>query len=113
VEEDDDAVRRLTVRVLSAQGYEVVSAPNAQRAQLVFDRRDGAVDLLVTDLVMPAGGGHELYEQLSQRQPSLRVLYMSGYSEEWVPRTELARRLLRKPFTPEALLASVRDLLAT
>jgi signal transduction histidine kinase/ActR/RegA family two-component response regulator len=112
--EDDETVRRLTARMLEEAGYTVVEAENAAGATDCADARDGAIDLLLTDVVMPGGGGRELAEVLTARYPGLKVLYMSGYTADVVLRQGLVQEsvaFLAKPFTETALAEAVRQTL--
>jgi PAS domain S-box-containing protein len=112
--EDDPAVREMAHEVLLARGYRVLAAGSAAEAQVVLARRETAVDLVVTDVVMPGLSGRELYERLAQRWPGLRVIYMSGYTDDVVLRRGVVERgtpFLPKPFTGEALAALVREVL--
>jgi PAS domain S-box-containing protein len=112
--EDEDAVRALVSRVLRSCGYTVLEARNGQEAIGLAEQRDADIDLLVTDLVMPRMSGRELADQLVRMRPSLRVLFMSGYTDEAVIRhgvEEADVAFLQKPFTPAILSRKVRDVL--
>jgi PAS domain S-box-containing protein len=114
VVEDEAAVRAVAVRTLEAAGYRVLSADGGPAALELLARSAGKVDLLLTDVVMPGMSGIEVARAMQARQPSLRVLYMSGYATDTVARhggLELGDALLTKPFTPSALVASVRKFL--
>lgn len=109
--EDDAMVRRLARRLLAARGYAVIEASGGGDALLRWDEVGGEVDLLVTDVVMPAMSGKQLHERLLARRPGLRVLYMSGYTDEAVAQhgvLEPDTPFLHKPFTSESLAAAVR-----
>jgi two-component system, cell cycle sensor histidine kinase and response regulator CckA len=114
--EDEPAVRDLGVRTLEWAGYRVLEAGSGEEAlQLAGEHGDG-IALLLTDLIMPNLGGHELAERLRQTHPDLRILFTSGYSAEAVAHhapigTESA--FLQKPYTPEALIRKVRDVFGT
>ena len=112
--EDDPQVRELVANVLEDAGYRVVSAGLPSEA-LSWARESGdPVDLLLTDVVMPELGGRALAEQLRADQPSMRVLYMSGYADDTVLRHGVNRgelAFLSKPLTPDSLLRGVRDVL--
>jgi YesN/AraC family two-component response regulator len=89
----------------------VLAAENGTEALRVAAAHDGAVHLLLTDVVMPGMGGLELHERLRRRHPALRVLFMSGYTEEAVARQGVldpARDFLGKPFTAAELARRVR-----
>jgi CheY-like chemotaxis protein len=105
--EDEESVKNLGRRGLEAEGYTVITAGNAVEAVDALERFGGPIHLLVTDLVMPGMGGRELAQRLTQVRPTLRVLYISGYSNEAVAK-EL---VLQKPFTPDELARRVRDVL--
>jgi CheY-like chemotaxis protein len=111
--EDDQELRTLTARVLTAQGYRVLQAANGVEALRVADQYHGAVDLLTTDMVMPSMGGHALAQELSARRPGLKVLFVSGYTEDAVGRGELGPgdAFLQKPVDPKVLARKVRQLL--
>jgi DNA-binding NtrC family response regulator len=81
VVEDEDGLRKLAVKLLQRQGYTVLAAANADEALRVFDANP-VIDVLLTDVVMPGASGPELTRQLIERHPGLRVIYMSGYTED-------------------------------
>jgi two-component system, cell cycle sensor histidine kinase and response regulator CckA len=111
--EDEELVRRLAHRVLEAQGYSVRSAGSG-KAALELAENGGRVDLLVTDVVMPGMSGRQLAEQLRTRQPDLKVLYLSGYTDDAVVRHGVLEQnvfFLQKPFSPAVLLGKVRAVL--
>jgi nitrogen-specific signal transduction histidine kinase/CheY-like chemotaxis protein len=112
--EDEDAVRRLCKRVLVASGYHVLEARNGEDALELTARRAGKLDLLVSDLVMPRMGGRQLAAKLRESSPSLRVLFLSGYTEDHALAHDLdgpSDGFLQKPFSPPALANKVRELL--
>ncbi|AMV25727.1 Blue-light-activated protein [Gemmata sp. SH-PL17] len=109
--EDEDAVRSITRLSLAGQGYKVVAVGSGAEALRAAERGTGPIDLLVTDVVMPEMGGRQLAEALRQRAPDLRVLYMSGYTDEVVLRSDRVEAFLQKPFSPQALVGKVRDVL--
>ena len=114
VAEDDASVRRLVDRILGSAGYRVVSAESAEQALALVEAHEGRLDLLLTDVVMPRIGGEELYGRIADLWPGVRVLYMSGYTDNPVVRREAEApdgAYLAKPFPPEALLAKVRRVL--
>jgi CheY-like chemotaxis protein len=112
--DDDDGVRQLIVDVLALRGYRVLSARNGEEALHVARDHGARIHLLVSDVVMPALGGLELARQLRERDPALRVLFISGYADE---PTRLAGPLgphvhfLSKPFTASSLTQSVCTIL--
>jgi CheY-like chemotaxis protein len=108
VVEDEPLIRAAAQRILAAAGYIVLQVGRPDEALEVMKDRNDPIDLLVTDMVMPGMSGRELAGRLRAHRPSLRVLYMTGYSEELVGRRgELDGPLLQKPFTREPLLAAV------
>jgi two-component system, cell cycle sensor histidine kinase and response regulator CckA len=114
VVEDEDAIRTLTHRILSRHGYRVVEAPAPAAALELFDEA-GPVDLLLTDVVMPGMSGKALSDELRTRQPGLRVLFMSGYTDNVMDRYGLddaGDMLVHKPFNAQQLLAAVQDMLS-
>jgi two-component system cell cycle sensor histidine kinase/response regulator CckA len=115
VVEDEDAVRLLTRRILEERGYRVFDAPNAMQAEVIFTQTPEIFSLLVTDVIMPGISGPKLFERLSRRRPELRVLYVSGYTDDMIVHQGQLRRgveFLQKPFTAEALNRTVREILA-
>jgi PAS domain S-box-containing protein len=114
VAEDQEAVRRLVSRVLEQDGLSVLVAANAEEAEAVARGHHGGIDLLLTDVVMPRTSGSELAKRLLLANPGLEVVYMSGFAADTLEQHEVLgaeARLLHKPFTPEALRASVAEAL--
>jgi signal transduction histidine kinase len=114
--EDETAVRRMAARALAAQGYAILEAENGAEALEVLARGDGPIDLVLTDVVMPLVNGRELGERLSAERPGLRVLFMSGYTDDDIVRRGLLRPgspFLQKPFMPGDLSRKVREVLDT
>lgn len=112
--EDEDEVRAFARDVLVMGGYAVLEAPSAARALDVGEAHSAAIDLLITDVVMPGMTGPELARRLRARRPALRVLCMSGYPESEDRRVGGEKgwtAWLEKPFSPDALLDKVRDCL--
>jgi PAS domain S-box-containing protein len=113
--EDEEPVRKVTRRLLEQGGYEVVEAASGPEAIRQFDSLAGSVDLVLTDVVMPRMGGRELATRLLARNPSLPVLYMSGYAADRGLRRGMDKRdqnFIQKPFSPEELLERIQALLA-
>jgi two-component system, cell cycle sensor histidine kinase and response regulator CckA len=114
--EDDKAVREFTAEALRGGGWTVLVASGPAEALAIAARESQRIDLLLTDVVMPGMSGGTLADKLTGLRPGLRVLFVSGYSEEDVMgRGGLApgRALLEKPFTPSELRRSIRQLLQT
>jgi PAS domain S-box-containing protein len=113
--EDEDVVRALAQRVLRRQGYTVLEARHASKALQICKQHKSQIHLMVTDVVIPGGmSGRELAKRLVESRPGMRVLYMSGYTDNAaVDRSVLEEAFLRKPFTPDALVRQVREVLDT
>jgi CheY-like chemotaxis protein len=114
--EDDNAVREFTAEALRGAGWTVLLASGPADALAIAARESQRIDLLLTDVVMPGMSGGTLADKLAALRPGLRVLFVSGYSEEDVMgRGGLApgRAMLEKPFTPTELRRRVRQLLQT
>jgi PAS domain S-box-containing protein len=112
--EDEAGVRALARQVLESAGYVVLEAGNGEEALRRAEGHTGRIDLLVSDVVMPGLGGRELAERLLARDPALRVLYLSGHTEDQVVRHGVARaevHFLPKPFSPGALVGKVGEIL--
>ena len=113
--EDEDAVRRLARDVLETAGYTVYEAPGGDQALELADQlKAGAIHLLLTDVVMGGISGRELSERLQAKRPGIRVLFMSGYTEDAIIRHGVytaQAAFIGKPFSPAALTAKVRDVL--
>jgi len=115
VVEDEMAMRLMVRQVLRRYGYRILGAANGIEALRVWQEQNGKVDLLLTDMVMPGGlSGRDLGEKLLAEKADLKVIYMSGYSLDFVNQSLNLRegmRFLPKPFQPEFLVQTVRDCL--
>lgn len=112
--EDAEPLRKLAKSFLEAGGFRVLSAGSGEEALEVTARFEGIFDLLLTDVVMPGMNGRVLAEQLLPRQPGMKVLYMSGYTDSFIAGhgvLESGTHLLHKPFTDEVLIRKVREVL--
>jgi CheY-like chemotaxis protein len=112
--EDEPAVRRMASRALRSQGYEILEAANGAEALEVLSRAAGPVDLVLSDVVMPVLNGRELSERLAVDHPEIRVLFMSGYTDDDIVRRGLLQPgapFLQKPFVAADLSRKVRDVL--
>jgi CheY-like chemotaxis protein len=112
--EDDAGVRRMAERALKAQGYQILSAPSGRDAlQLATTHRE-RIHAVVTDVVMPGMSGPTLVARLEVSRPDVRVLYISGYADDMMQQHGVfadGMRYLRKPFTPDELAKTVREVL--
>jgi two-component system, cell cycle sensor histidine kinase and response regulator CckA len=111
VAEDEEAVRKLAVRVLEREGYEVLQAGDGLEALQLADAFPDRIDLLLSDVVMPEMGGRELARRLRILRPETSILLMSGYDEEMVIGRMEGDDFLSKPFSPNALAERVATLL--
>ncbi len=109
VVEDEDSLRAMVRRMLAAHGYDVLDAPDAEQGLRVADGRK--LDLLLTDVGLPKTSGTDLARRLIERQPSLRVLYMTGYPPGTPSGPPVPSPLIQKPFSPFTLLGEVRRVL--
>jgi signal transduction histidine kinase/CheY-like chemotaxis protein len=112
--EDEDAVRSLVRGLLRSRGYTVLEASNAAEAVRISNDFVGPIHILLTDVVMPEVSGRELADQLRQLRPEMRLLYMSGYTEDTIVHHGVLTSdvgFLQKPFTPDLLLRKVREML--
>ncbi|MDD5761361.1 MAG: PAS domain S-box protein [bacterium] len=114
VVEDETSVREIVDRVLSAKGYRVLTASDGSEGLRMAGEYNGPIDLLLTDLVMPGMGGRQLATRLAAGRPGVKVLFMSGYTEDAISHEgvlEAGLSFIQKPFTSDALLRKVREIL--
>jgi PAS domain S-box-containing protein len=114
--EDEENLRRLARQSLENQGYRVIDAPDGATAIQISQAHQGPIHLLLTDVIMPGMNGRELANKVSPTRPEMRVLYMSGYTENHIGHNgtlDEGITLLQKPFTLPALKAKVREMLDT
>jgi two-component system cell cycle sensor histidine kinase/response regulator CckA len=112
--EDEDLVRNLVRHTLQSEGYTILDAPNAEEARRISATHKRPIHLLITDVVMPKEGGRELAQSLALQRPAIKVLFMSGYTDQTVVASGLLNgefHFIQKPFTPAALSRKVRDVL--
>ncbi|HSS50001.1 MAG TPA: response regulator, partial [Thermoanaerobaculia bacterium] len=113
--EDNDELRSATQGVLEALGYRVASAANGEEALAALEERGGRIDLAICDVVMPGMSGPEVVERLRARSPGMRVIFMSGYTDNVVVRHGILEGeydFLEKPFSADRLAAKIRSALA-
>jgi CheY-like chemotaxis protein len=114
VVEDEEPVRRVIRTVLSGAGYRILEATNGEEALAVCRREHGNVQLVATDVIMPRMGGGALGQWLRGIDPQIKVLYLSGYTDDALQRRSVQltpSSFLRKPFTAATLLRKVREIL--
>jgi PAS domain S-box-containing protein len=112
--EDEDDVRALARELLERQGYRVLEASDGLQALDRYETEGDQIDLILSDVVMPRMSGRELVDRVRALRPDMRVLYMSGYTEDAILRhgvRDASTVLLGKPFAPADLLAKVREVL--
>jgi two-component system cell cycle sensor histidine kinase/response regulator CckA len=114
VAEDEEAVRNLTRRVLEGHGYAVLAARDGEEALRLATEHAGPIHLLLTDVVMPSMSGRQLAERLVSARSEMKVLYLSGYTNDAIVHHGMLDpgiAFLQKPFTPEALVRKLREVL--
>jgi two-component system cell cycle sensor histidine kinase/response regulator CckA len=113
VVDDEEAVRRLAVRMLTWTGYQALEARHGREALVTIEQHSGPIHLVLTDIKMPGMNGRELGRHVERRWPGKPILYMSGFPSEVFQGglLEAGAPFLAKPFTQEDLAAKVRELL--
>jgi two-component system cell cycle sensor histidine kinase/response regulator CckA len=113
--EDEEGLRSLNARGLRSRGYSVVEASNGIEALEVLEERNGAVDLVVSDVVMPEMDGPTLLKSMRERNPDLKIIFVSGYAEDAFEKSLPENQqfaFLPKPFTLSQLVAAVKETMA-
>jgi signal transduction histidine kinase len=113
--EDEAMLRELIREILELEGYTVLAASNGHEALFICEQQQGTIDLLITDVVMPEMSGRELAERLDHKCSDVKVLFMSGYTDDAIVRhgvLQASAFFLQKPFTPDALAIKVREVLS-
>jgi len=114
VAEDEDAVRHIIAKALEARGYRVLTARDGVEALALAGRHAGQIDLLVSDVVMPDMNGRELSRQLTEARPTVKTLYLSGYTDDAMLHRGVLQEgvpFLQKPFSLDALACKVREVI--
>ena len=112
--EDEKAVRALAARILQRLGYKVLESTSPEDALQISERHTEPIHLLLTDVVLPRMSGRKVAELLAPLRPDMKVLYMSGYTDDAIVRSgvlEATAAFLQKPFTPATLARKVREVL--
>ena len=114
--EDNEPVRQLALAILERQGYTVLVAENGAEALTVLAAHDAKVHLLLTDVIMPGINGRELFAKVAEKYPDLKVIYMSGYTDNMIAHSGVLDegvQFVQKPFSVRTLAAKVREVLDT
>jgi PAS domain S-box-containing protein len=114
IAEDEEIVRNLAARILGEAGYRVLLAGDGEHAIKIFEEHADTIDLALLDMVMPRLNGHDVYQRFKLRKPNLKAIFCSGYDPETSQVgfvTEVGMQLLQKPFDPDELLHTVRQVL--
>ncbi len=114
ITEDEEFVRELVISGLQEYGYQVFSARNGKESLKVAKEHTGKIDLLLTDVVMPGGSGGELANELTAKFPDIKILFMSGYTDESIVQHGMlseGTNFIQKPFSIEALVEKIRSVL--
>ena len=109
--EDEDAVRKLTRGILELQGYTVLEATNGVEGVFLNAKHPGKIDMLLTDVIMPKKNGRELAQTILESRPGIKVVFMSGYTDDAIVRhglIDVESAFLQKPFSPKNLVKTVR-----
>jgi|SRR5579883_346279 len=115
VVDDEPEVRKLVGAMVGQFGYTVMTADSGEHAITLYKNNKGPIDLLITDVIAPGMSGPMLADKLTELQPNLKVLYISGYDNTHVVQkyvVEKGHALLTKPFTVEEMKAKVQEMLA-
>jgi DNA-binding response OmpR family regulator len=112
--EDESVIRSLVRNVLSSHGYAVLEAENGEKALGIFRSRKADIDMIIADVVLPGTGGRDIVEGMLTDRPGMSALFMSGYTRDVIDNHGVLTSglaFLQKPFTPETLLRTVREVL--
>ncbi len=114
--EDDEDVRALVTRILECSGYHVIPAINGDDAIKRFEGHKGKIDMLLFDVMMPKKGGKDAYNSIKKLRPDIKVLFMSGYSENIITNKEIREEgltFIQKPMSSDGLLKKIEELWQT
>ena len=112
--EDEESIRKLAIEILGHYGYAVLSAGDGEEALRIAGEHKGEIDLLLTDVIMPWMGGPELFERIRQLRPGIKVLYVSGYTDNAIVHQGVLDpgiAFLQKPYSPISLARKVKEVL--
>jgi CheY-like chemotaxis protein len=112
--EDNETLRKMTKNVLENNGYTVILAEDGKTALTAFEKHRETIDIIILDLMMPGKRGFDVYREIVKEAPQIKVLFVTGYSEDEVEQGEIRARslpLLFKPYTPFDFLRRVREIL--
>ncbi len=112
--EDDSSLRKTAHKILQTYGYNVLDAGEGEQALRITEEHEGPIHLLLTDVVMPGMSGRDLSKRLQSLQPEVKVIYMSGYTDDAIARHGILDQrvnFIQKPFSPESLARKVREVL--
>ncbi|MEP6788969.1 MAG: PAS domain S-box protein, partial [Acidobacteriota bacterium] len=112
--EDEDIVRKFVRDILKENGYTVLEAASGSEALATCERNDGIIHLLFTDVIMPKMGGSELKDKIVKIRPDIKVLFMSGYTDDSIAHRgmlDAKTQFIEKPFAPDALELKIREVL--
>jgi CheY-like chemotaxis protein len=112
--EDEEEVRQLISKMLERQGYAILETSNGEEALLACGRCEGSIHLMLVDVIMPGMSGSELVKALKPLYPEIKILYMSGYTDDAIARhgvLEKGVNYIQKPFTLEGLARKIREVL--
>ena len=112
--EDEEVVRKVTVKTLKTFGYNVIESSNGNDAISLYKNKKNQIDILLTDVIMPKMDGRELVKQLLQIQPKMKFLYMSGYADDYIEKYKLLEEkapFIKKPFAASDLTFKIREVL--
>jgi DNA-binding NtrC family response regulator len=111
VVDDETGIREFLGMYLTSKDFKVFTADSADAARAIWKEQQGAIDLLITDVIMPGLNGKVLAEQLAREKPSLCIIFMSGYLPEEIAVESLQHAFFKKPFHPSELLEKIREVL--